>query len=80
MDNYRPMWLLTPISKVFVNVVSNQLFTHFILNASFQKGQYLFRGHYSTDLANIEPIDKMTVAINDEKNLLISVLMCLSKC
>ena len=54
MDNYRPISLLTSISKVFEKVVFNQIYEYFSTNNLFYAGQYGFREDHPTELANTE--------------------------
>ena len=78
MDNYRPILLLPAISKVFEKVVYNQLYTYFTSNNLQYKGQYGFREDHSTEMANIELVDRIITALDDKK-LPISIFMDLSK-
>ena len=66
MDNYRPISLLTTISKLFEKVAFNQLFEYFHKNNLFYDSQYGFRRLHSTELAAMELTDKVLVDI-DEK-------------
>ena len=43
MDNYRPISLLSSMSKLFEKVVYNKLFTYFQKNRLLYNGQYGFR-------------------------------------
>ena len=78
MDNYRPISLLPAISKVFEKVVYNQLYTYFTSNNLLYKGQCGFREDHSTEMANIERVDRIITALDDKK-LPISIFMDLSK-
>ena len=78
MDNYRPISLLTSISKLFEKVVFNQLFEYFHKNNLFYDSQYGFRKLYSTELAAMELTNKILVDI-DEKNVSLTVFMDLRK-
>ena len=78
MDNYRPISLLPSISKLFEKVVSNQVSEYFKKNNLFHDGQYGFRDHHSTELANIELSDRIISAL-DEKQLPVTIYMDLSK-
>ena len=53
MDNYRPVSLLTSISKIFERVAHNQLTSYLIRNKLFYKSQYGFREEHSTKLASL---------------------------
>ena len=78
MDNYRPISLLSSISKVFEKVVFLQLSSYFIENNLFHDGQYGFREKHSTELATMELMDRVISAL-DDKDLPISIFMDLSK-
>ena len=78
MDNYRPISLLSSISKVFEKVVFLQLSSYFIENNLFHDGQYGFREKHSTELATMELMDRVVSAL-DDKDLPISIFMDLSK-
>ena len=67
MDNYRPISLLSSMSKLFEKVVHNQLFTYFQKNRLLYNGQYGFRMNHSTELAAIELVDRILKDI-DNKN------------
>ena len=51
MGNYRPISLLTSISKLFEKVAFEQLSDYFSSNNYFPDGQYGFREKHSTELA-----------------------------
>ena len=78
MNNYRPISLLTSISKLFEKVAFEQLSDYFSINNYFHDGQYGFRERHSTKLATIELMDRVISALND-KFLPISIFMDLSK-
>ena len=48
MDNYRPISLLTAISKLFEKVVFSQLHDYFRNNDLLYDGQYEFLKNHST--------------------------------
>ena len=64
IENYRPISLLSSISKVFEKVVYLQLFTYFNENEYLCKNQYGFRSLHSTELANLELVDKISLAVD----------------
>ena len=59
MDNYRPVSLLTSISKVFEKVVSTQLYEYFDKHNLFRSSQYGFRKKHSTEMAGLELTDRI---------------------
>ena len=78
MDNYRPIFLLSIISKVFEKVVFLQLSSYFIENNLSHDGQYGFREKHSAELATMELMDRVISALGD-KDVPISLFMDLSK-
>ena len=78
MTNYRPVSLLSAISKLFEKVVYNQLYTHFQTYKLFYFSQYGFRKRHSTEYAALELIDKVLRNI-DDKNATFAIYMDLSK-
>ena len=78
MGNYRPISLLTSISNLFEKVAFEQLSDYFSSNNYFHDGQYGFREKHSTELATVELMDRIIIALND-KFLPISIFMDLSK-
>ena len=79
IDNYRPISLLPAISKEFQKVVFNQLYAYFTSRNLFFKGQYGFLEDHSTEMANIELVDRTITAFDDKNLLPISNFMDLSK-
>ena len=77
-QNYRPISLLSSLSKVFEKVVFNQLYNYFTCNKLFYSSQYGFRQLHSTELASLELVDRITKYI-DEGKLPLSVFLDLSK-
>ena len=78
LDNYRPISLLSSISKIFEKVVFDQLSEYFKGNNLLFEGQYGFRDKHLADLATMELIDRVITELN-EKRLPISIFMDLSK-
>ena len=78
MDNYRPISLLTSISKLFEKVVFTQLYDYFRNNDLFYDSQYGFLKDHSTEYAAMELTDKILKAI-DDKNISLAIFMDLSK-
>ena len=78
LDNYRPISILPAISKVFEKCIFNQLHEHFITNKLFCDGQYGFRERHSTELAALELIDRIVLAM-DKGEIPFSIFIDLSK-
>ena len=78
MDNYRPVSLLSSISKLFEKVAYNQLYSYFKTERHFYDSQYGFRDEHSTEFAALEMVDRIVNEI-DAKNTPISIFMDLSK-
>ena len=78
MDNYRPVSLLTSISKIFEKVAHRQLTNYFTHNKLFYKSQYGFRGEHSTEFASLELVDRIIDSF-ENKQTPISIYMDLSK-
>jgi len=76
--NYRPVSLLPSLSKVFERIIHNQLYQYFVDNQLFYHNQYGFRKNHSTELANMDLIDRIVCAM-DNKKIPISIFLDLSK-
>ena len=48
--NYRPISLLSPINKIFENLIYNRLYSYIEQNKMFSTDQYGFRSGMSTSL------------------------------
>jgi hypothetical protein len=70
--NYRPILLLTPISKIFGKVTYNRLYHHIKNNNILVKEQFGFRHARSTDDASFHLINN--IALN--KKELVSGVFC----
>ena len=70
MGNYRPVSLLTSISKIFEKVAHKQLSIYFEQNELFYDSQYGFRQGHSTELASIELIYRILTALEKRINRL----------
>ena len=57
MENYRPISLLSTLSKVFDRVVFEPLYEHLKSKKLLYQSQYGFRKDHSTELASVELID-----------------------
>ena len=78
VDNYRPVSLLSAISKIFERAAYNQLYNYFKINKLFHKNQYGFRDEHSTEMASIELVDRILHDLDKKKNP-VTVYMDLSK-
>ena len=78
LDNYRPISLLSTLSKIFEKVVFQQVYSYFTDNKLFYENQYGFRKHHSTELAAIELIDRIS-GYMDTGKIPISIFLDLSK-
>ena len=65
--NYRPISLLSPISKIFERVAFNQLYNHFTSNSLLYENQYGFRKYHSTELAALEIMDRIRQEMDNKK-------------
>ena len=77
-DNYRPISLLSSVSKIFERVVFNQLYNFFQEHNLLFESQYGFRKLHSTDLAALELIDRINKQI-DQRKIPFSIFLDLSK-
>ena len=78
IENYRPISLLTAISKIFERVIFNQMNAYFTLNNLFYDKQNGFRKYHSTELAALNVVDTI-VSHMDNGNTTFSVYLDLSK-
>ena len=76
--NYRPISLLSSVSKVFEKAAYGQLYEYFLSHALFYDSQYGFRKYHSTELAAPELDDRIHKEI-DENKIPFSVFLDLSK-
>ena len=76
--NYRPISLLSAISKVFERIVFNQLYKYMDSNSLFLNSQYGFRKNHSTEYAALEFVDRIAKDI-EAKKVPLSVFIDLSK-
>ena len=73
-ENYRPISLLTAISKIFERVVFNQLYDHLTKHNLLFVGQYGFRKRHSTEYAALELVDRISNGL-DNRKLPISIFL-----
>ena len=78
LSNYRPISLLSSVSKVFEKVIYNQIYCHFDTHNLFYISQYGFRKGFSTELASLELIDRIMIDV-DKGKLPYCVFLDLSK-
>ena len=76
--NYRPISLLSSISKIFERVAFNQLYDYFTSNGLLYESQYGFRKLHSTELAALEFTDRISHEM-DAKKIPFSIILDLSK-
>ena len=76
--NYRPISLLSSVSKVFEKAAYGQLYEYFSSHALFYDSQYGFRKYHSTELVALELVDRIHKEI-DENKIPFSVFLDLSK-
>ena len=63
--NYRPISLLSSVSKVFEKAAYGQLYEYFSSHALFYDSQYGFRKYHSTELAALELVDRIHKEIDE---------------
>ena len=76
--NYRPISLLSSISKVFEKIVFDQLYDYLITNGLSFESQYGFKKQHSTKLAALELTDRIRREM-DQGKIPFSVFLDLSK-
>ena len=62
--NYRPISVLSSLSKVFERVIFNQIHEYFNLHNLYYGNQYGFRTGHSTELAILEVIDRVRLSLD----------------
>ena len=77
-SNYRPISLLSPVSKIYEYVVFEQLLLYMEDNGLFYNDQFGFRSGHSTELASVRFVDTLVQQM-DNFNIPISILIDLSK-
>ena len=78
LDNYRPISILSPISKIFESFLSTQIRHFFESNLIFSPSQYGFRKFLSSEFALNSILDRWKIALDDRKYL-IAIFLDLSK-
>lgn len=77
-SNYRPISLLSVFSKIFEKVIYIQIVAHFNKYNLLSKHQYGFRNGFSTELAALELVDRITQKC-DSNDIPINIYLDLSK-
>ena len=77
-DNYRPVSILSSVSKVFEKIMHNQIYEHFSSRNLFYPSQYGFRRNHSTEYAAMELVERIINEM-DNNNIPINIFMDLSK-
>ena len=78
MENYRPISILSSVSKVFERIIYNQIYEYFTQFNLFYGSQYGFRSKHSTEFASLELVERIIEEM-DQNKYPISVFMDLSK-
>ena len=78
ISNYRPISLLSSLSKIFEHVIADQLTEYLISHNLLCSEQFGFRTGYSTELAALQLVDKMINQV-DEGNIPLNIYIDLSK-
>ena len=78
ISNYRTISVVSVISKVFENVIFDQLGEYFETNTLFSPQQYGFRRNSSTELTALELLDRWFGQL-DKHKIHINFYMDLSK-
>ena len=78
ISNYRPISILSSISKVLEKIVYNRLYNFLNMHNILNPNQYGFRKNHSTDLALVKIYDKITNAMANKEHV-IGVFLDLSK-
>ena len=78
ISNYRPISLLSSITKILEKLIFKQLSTYLNEHKLLYDSQYGFRAGHSTELASIKLIDRITQDL-DKGKIPISIFLDLSK-
>ena len=76
--NYRPISLLSSISKIFEKVAFKQILEYFTSNNLLLESQYGFRENHSTELSALKFIDRIKLEM-DRKKIPFSIFLDLSR-
>ena len=69
LNNYRPISLLSTISKNFERVMFTQLYSYLNANNLLSEQQYGFRLQHSTELACVKLVDYITTEMDNIKKI-----------
>ena len=64
LSNYRPIALLTSVSKIFENVMLDQISNYFINNNLLSMQQYGFRAKHSSEFAALNLVDHLSYKLD----------------
>ena len=78
LSNYRPVSILSSVSKVIERIMHNQIYEHFDKLKIFYPSQYGFRSKHSTEYAAMELVERIIDEM-DKNNVPINIFMDLSK-
>ena len=78
LNNYRPISILPSVSKVFERIMYNQIYEYFTKLQLFFDSQYGFRAKHSTEYAALELVDRIILAM-DQNKFPVNIFMDLSK-
>ena len=67
VSNYRPISVLTSISKVFEKAIAIQITDYFIHNNFIPPNQYAYRSNHSTEHASLELVDHLVTMLDNDK-------------
>ena len=76
--NYRPISLLSSISKIFERIIFDQLYKYFVTNKLSYSSQYGFKKEHSTELGALEFVDRLIYKL-DNGSVPIGIFIDLSK-
>ena len=65
LSNYRPIALLPPVSKIFENVMLDQILKYFINNNLLSMQQYGFRAKHSTEFAALNLVEHLIYKLDN---------------
>ena len=78
LENYRPVSILSSVSKVFERTMYNQIYQYFSDNKLFYQSQYGFRQNHSTEFATIELVDRL-ISEMENNEIPLNIYLDLSK-